>query len=601
MSDGATNENPANEESGEPAWHLLPADPIGFFGLQPDFDRKDLKRAYNTLLRRYKPDKFPQEFQRLRAAYEQLDGELRYGQSHEPPTSRLDNFQWNPSSSSNSDNLAPKSDNSAPERDREPDREQDAYEQSDAEHESGEGPQPIFPRFPSSPQPVPVPKTLAERVETESLVSLYEELKQNPREPYDYYALAVLSDSVADRDRLAFLDWLLKGVKVYPDHPALTQLLMAYFQDGDVPDERLTEVLLRVSQVINKDRFYYLTEKLFDRLTLAADWNEVQTTLQRCSANINDPNIRSRVVFTCHLLRRALWLAPIERCEEMMAYVNHHFEYLQGSLEYEQELNSMLLSFVQVRERFIVKGPIAQMMDQALRKYCLASDGRGDYEIVKVQAYIAQHAEQLFREFKLTPDEDMQLLVPWIWISDEVEDRLETQEAPPKPERLMSATFQMLQQVDQNFPLTPIQFYNFIDRAVPLGICMFLIIGLPSIVGASIATRWPTVWDIVFPILFFGGMALAALYWFWGQRRTTSVWLVQYLRRMIQKHYLRWWRSLIARFFAATHFTYRDVDRAIDGVLELRRTELNISNWMPHFYSRDPALYVYATAVRFLR
>ncbi len=70
----------------------------------------------------------------------------------------------------------------------------------------------------------------------------------------------------------------------------------------------------------------------------------------------------------------------------------------------------------------------------------------------KVQAHIAQHPEQLFREFRLTPDEDMQLLIPWIWVSDEVEDRLETQEYPPKPERLMAATFQMLQQIDGNFP-----------------------------------------------------------------------------------------------------------------------------------------------------
>ena len=77
--------------------------------------------------------------------------------------------------------------------------------------------------------------------------------------------------------------------------------------------------------------------------------------------------------------------------------------------------------------------------------------------------------------------------------------------------------------------------------------------------------------------------------------------MIKYLRNMIQKHYLRWWRSLIGRFFAATHFTYRDVDRAIDSTLETRRGELNISNWLPHFYSRDPALYVYATAVRFLR
>ena len=244
--------------------------------------------------------------------------------------------------------------------------------------------------------------------------------------------LALLSDAVAEPRDFLFLHWLLEGIKAFPDHPALTQLLLAYFQDGDLPDDQLGTVLVRVSQAVGTDRFYFLTEKLFDRLTTQAAWPHVEETLTRCAANINDHNIRAKVVFTCHLIRRAMWLAPLQKCQEMLAYVNHNYEHLAGSLEYEQELNSLLLNYVQTREPFVAKGPVAQMIDQALRMYCLDSDGRGDYEIVKVQAHIAQHPEQLFREFRLTPDEDMQLLIPWIWVSDEVEDRLETQEHPPK-------------------------------------------------------------------------------------------------------------------------------------------------------------------------
>ncbi len=57
----------------EPDWNRLPHDPVGFFGLPDDFDRIALKRSYNALLKRYKPEKFPGEFQRIRMAYEQLD------------------------------------------------------------------------------------------------------------------------------------------------------------------------------------------------------------------------------------------------------------------------------------------------------------------------------------------------------------------------------------------------------------------------------------------------------------------------------------------------------------------------------------------------
>ena len=60
-----------------PEWHRLPHDAAGFFGLAAGFERRDLKRRYNEFIRQFKPEKFPQEFQRIRAAYEQLDLGLR--------------------------------------------------------------------------------------------------------------------------------------------------------------------------------------------------------------------------------------------------------------------------------------------------------------------------------------------------------------------------------------------------------------------------------------------------------------------------------------------------------------------------------------------
>src|SRR6478735_7316201 len=63
----------------EPDWSLLPRDPVRFFGLPEGFDRRELKRRYNELIRRFKPERNPEEFQRIRAAYEQLDSGVRYG------------------------------------------------------------------------------------------------------------------------------------------------------------------------------------------------------------------------------------------------------------------------------------------------------------------------------------------------------------------------------------------------------------------------------------------------------------------------------------------------------------------------------------------
>ena len=67
-----------------PDWGLLPSNPIPFFGLEPGFDRTALKRSYNRLIRRFKPEKHPAEFQRIRAAYEELEHALRYGHADSP-------------------------------------------------------------------------------------------------------------------------------------------------------------------------------------------------------------------------------------------------------------------------------------------------------------------------------------------------------------------------------------------------------------------------------------------------------------------------------------------------------------------------------------
>ena len=82
------------ESSSEPDWSLLPHQPEAFFELQDDYDRKDLKRRYNRLLKQYKPEKFPEEFQRIRAAFEQLDNQLRYGRRMNGPSLTLPNLDW---------------------------------------------------------------------------------------------------------------------------------------------------------------------------------------------------------------------------------------------------------------------------------------------------------------------------------------------------------------------------------------------------------------------------------------------------------------------------------------------------------------------------
>jgi hypothetical protein len=51
------------------AW---PNNPYELFGVPPHVDAQSLRRVYHRLLRRFKPEQFPEQFMRIRAAYERL-------------------------------------------------------------------------------------------------------------------------------------------------------------------------------------------------------------------------------------------------------------------------------------------------------------------------------------------------------------------------------------------------------------------------------------------------------------------------------------------------------------------------------------------------
>lgn len=55
-----------------------PDDPATLLGVGEEVSRRDLKRAYTRLIKRFKPEHAPDQFRRLREAYEQLDQQLEW-------------------------------------------------------------------------------------------------------------------------------------------------------------------------------------------------------------------------------------------------------------------------------------------------------------------------------------------------------------------------------------------------------------------------------------------------------------------------------------------------------------------------------------------
>ena len=55
-----------------------PNDPFELLNLERSVDARTAKRAYFKLIRRFKPDRFPVEFQKIREAYESVQGWLSW-------------------------------------------------------------------------------------------------------------------------------------------------------------------------------------------------------------------------------------------------------------------------------------------------------------------------------------------------------------------------------------------------------------------------------------------------------------------------------------------------------------------------------------------
>src|SRR5262249_22479295 len=67
---------PQMSEDDAPDWKLLHGDLEAFFGLPAGYGRRELKLAYAALIKIYKPEQRPEEFQLIRAAYDTLEARL---------------------------------------------------------------------------------------------------------------------------------------------------------------------------------------------------------------------------------------------------------------------------------------------------------------------------------------------------------------------------------------------------------------------------------------------------------------------------------------------------------------------------------------------
>lgn len=385
-------------------WELLENEPEKFFGLEEGYDRKQLKRSYNRLLRQYKPEKYPDEFQKIRAAYEGLEQLLRYKDA----SPYGENSVWQMPSDSVSETDQPEQ------------KEQRAVVDDY-----------VVPADPLSFE------AIVQRIKTgdEEVADLYAELKarKHKNEP-DYYALALLSDTVEVDDPHSFLRWILEGLKKTPLDHGLGALAYQYL-NHQVADASLAKVLLSCSKVIGCDQFFAITDGAWDRLMRLIPFDRVIELLDSCEANLDagDAKISSRLSFYLHTLRYAIWKDESNWTEEKFQYLQEHFDQISPQLESDLDLLGLVRDYHAKRKGFVESHPLRKQMDQILESVFTKDPLESDQAMIAFQRIVLLDQDEIIDAFALSEIDELieggaEFFALWNWVSHESASRLTVQD-----------------------------------------------------------------------------------------------------------------------------------------------------------------------------
>lgn len=535
----------------QPDWNLLPFQAQQFFDLTDGFDRKTLKRAYNRLIRTYKPEKYPAEFQKIRAAFEQLENELRYGKTSNAAPLSFDEYQWR------------------------------------VEDEAAGV---------TSQAATVQKKPLRQRLKTEQPVAIYKELRDaKNKSPYEYFVLATLADIVTGDESLYF-KWLLTGLKEHNNDPGLFQLLQQYFHQ-DLDPATLSSLLITTSKVINNDRFYFLTEKSWFKLLPKIKFGEFKKILAKCESNLNDHRNHSMVAFYTEFLKSAIWVAD-------EPWLQQKYKLLEGDFgstarfEYELEILDILKDYLQQEQRLVGDCPIRKRIHSTLRSYFLLDEQSGDKKIVECQIELAGDAHALLDAFR---DEDEEMFSPmmilWIIVNEDVAQRNGFNFGVPTDRKSQSRfgnrVYKLVADLDETWQLGSKQVLTY--YLLHFG-SYALVILAPIVLLMS--------WLDSFPVICLCAALIAVgfiLHKMILYPKTIEPIFNRYIEKTVRRSYNVHWRSRFIQLFDATGANMQDLIPVMSKILSQDETFNGTTTWLAPLVSTDLGLAYYSMAAPYRR
>jgi hypothetical protein len=361
-----------------PDWSLLPDQPAEFFGLEGEFDANDLKRSYNRFLKKFKPEKAPDEFQRIRQAYESVERMLRYG--FRPSVGPL-GFTFGEGDTPRIFELTP----AGPE-------EETVYHAG-----LGNG------RGPASPTSGP---TLLERLESQSLDEIIASFgAESTLKPRDVIHLAILRDARSSGTSTEFFDTLLAGLERYPSDPALIAVMGEHLNHSPV-GSRLLKELRAIAKALRGPSFYPVTEAAWDRLVMALPFPRFRQALVDCELELPAGDSPHRAVFLAHLLQRAVWKADEAWVDEMLGVFDARMVDEVPRVLPDVEFAEALWKYVRDPVRLADDSPERQRFDQLLQNITGSSGEAAYADFLRFHVEVEQDEATWIEAFPVRIGED---------------------------------------------------------------------------------------------------------------------------------------------------------------------------------------------------
>lgn len=506
-------------ENEQPDWTLLPHNPKAFFSLSEDYDRKDLKRAYNKLLHRFKPEQHPAEFQKIRAAFERLDNALRY---------QLPSIDLNETLKLKPLGVEAKGDLEVV-----------------AETE--------------------LIDSLTKRIHTDGPHPTADFLKtKTDKTPFDYFALAAISETGSESDGISFLNWCLAGLEQYRHDTGLRTLIYHWCRSEPDPGI-LPQALTAISEVIRTDHFYAITEPLWDQLLRTSPFDTFRESLKKCESNLMDYRESSRLAFYLHILRPALFRADDSWLNDCFEFLDEHARYMPPRLEHDLVVLDQLRTYQANRSLTVGKHPLCKRMDEVICTYSLEDEAHFESELVATQLQIVKEPKVVLKAFPASGEKELCLVRTWYFLSEDARERVDDSGEQLESVALIESATQLLREVNstKSWLWYPALFAGIFLYTI--GVFLFIFLATFITLGLVLGSTY-----LGFACIAAVVIGVLVAYFFGGKITETLV--TPFMLLLARFDYRRRWRGRAANCVMRTPYSVRALGRGMDAAAKEQGT-----------------------------